>query len=73
MQDEVTGGTMPEHELTETIARVAAELAAAPLSLNEAARLAPRLADLLAGLRALDELDLNQVEPATVLWLRAEG
>jgi hypothetical protein len=58
---------MPEHELTETIARVATELAAAELDAAEAARLAPRLADLLAGLRALDELHLAQAEPATIV------
>jgi hypothetical protein len=58
---------MSEHELTETIARVAVELAAAELTAAEAARLAPRLADLLAGLRALDELHLEQVEPATLV------
>lgn len=54
---------MAQHELTETVARVSAELTAAPLDRAAAARLAPRLADLLAGLRALDALDLEGVEP----------
>jgi Asp-tRNA(Asn)/Glu-tRNA(Gln) amidotransferase C subunit len=64
---------MSEHDLTETITHVTAELAAAPLTPAEAARLAPRLADLLAALRALDELDLAGVEPATMLDVGTEG
>jgi Asp-tRNA(Asn)/Glu-tRNA(Gln) amidotransferase C subunit len=63
---------MPQHELTETITHVTAELAAAPLTSAEAACLAPRLADLLTALRALDELDLAGVEPATMLEVGTE-
>jgi Asp-tRNA(Asn)/Glu-tRNA(Gln) amidotransferase C subunit len=64
---------MSQHDLTETITHVAAELAAAPLTSAEAARLAPRLADLLTALRALDELDLTGVEPATMLEVGTEA
>jgi Asp-tRNA(Asn)/Glu-tRNA(Gln) amidotransferase C subunit len=64
---------MSQHDLTETITHVTAELAAAPLTAAEAARLAPRLADLLTALRALDELDLAGVEPATMLEVGTEG
>jgi hypothetical protein len=54
---------MPEPALSETIRRTAADLAEAPLSPAEIERLAPRLADLLAALRALDEMGLEGVEP----------
>jgi len=64
---------MSQHDLTETITHAAAEFAAAPLTSAEAARLAPRLADLLTALRALDELDLAGVEPATMLEVGTEG
>jgi Asp-tRNA(Asn)/Glu-tRNA(Gln) amidotransferase C subunit len=64
---------MSQHDLTQTIAQVTAELAAAPLTAAEAARLAPRLADLLTALRALDELDLAGVEPATMLEVGTDG
>lgn len=64
---------MSQHDLTETIAQVTAELADAPLSPAEAARLAPRLADLLTALHGLDELDLAGVEPATMFEVETEG
>jgi hypothetical protein len=54
---------MQKPDLTETIVRVAGELAGLPLDPVEAARLAPRLADLLAGLATLDTLELDGVEP----------
>jgi hypothetical protein len=61
-------GEMNDHPLTETITGVAATLAATPLTPEEAARLAPRLEALLAGIAALDELDLHGVEPFLISW-----
>jgi hypothetical protein len=55
---------MPEHALTETIRRTAADLAGAPMDAEEIEHLAPRLADLLGALRALEEMGLEGVEPA---------
>lgn len=55
---------MSEHALTETIRRTAADLADAPLETPEIERLAPRLADLISALRALDEMGLAGEEPA---------
>jgi hypothetical protein len=64
---------MPDHTLNETITRIAAELAAAPVTPEEAARLAPRLEALLAGIAALDALDLRGVEPVTGFLPREPG
>jgi hypothetical protein len=62
---------MTTHALTEIVHQTASALAAAPLTPEEAARLAAFLSPLLEGLRALDDLDLREVEPALTLALGA--
>ena len=63
---------MTPHPLAETLRRAATELAAAPLTPEEAAHVAAGLGPLLQGLRALDDLVLRDVEPALILSLDTE-
>ena len=51
---------------TETLRRIAADMAGIQFTEEELAQLAPQVAALLADLSLLEELDLSQVEPALI-------